>query len=83
MTRLLCFLSFFPASYVVGRTCEQDTLSWYLITYSAAYLGGKTADMLTSAKKSTIVASQAESINVDTGGGSVNVGKGGEVVTSQ
>ncbi len=44
MTRLLCFLSFFPASYVVARTAESETLSWYLAAYAVSYLGGKTAD---------------------------------------
>lgn len=44
MTRLLMFLSFFPASYVV--LCDQDeaTLGWYLSAYAAAYGLGKFSD---------------------------------------
>lgn len=44
MTRLLCFLSFFPASYVVVSTKSAEALGWYLGAYVSGYIGGKTAD---------------------------------------
>lgn len=46
MSRLLSFLSFFPASYVVVKTMTEATLSWYLAAYAASYVGGKIADAL-------------------------------------
>lgn len=45
MTRLLCFLSFWPASFVVLVTKSADTLGWYLGAYTGAYIGGKGADV--------------------------------------
>ena len=44
MTRLLCFLSIFPSSYVVVRTLDEGTLSWYLGAYVLGYVGGKATD---------------------------------------
>ena len=45
MTRLLCLLSFWPASYVVIATQSAETLGWYLGSYTGAYVGGKGADV--------------------------------------
>lgn len=45
MTRLLCFLSFFPASFVVVNTSSADTLGWYLSAYVLGYVGGKVTDV--------------------------------------
>ena len=44
MSRLLCFLAFWPATYVVIKTLTSDTLGWYLSAYAAAYVGGKFGD---------------------------------------
>lgn len=44
MTRLLCFLSFFPSSYVVIVTKSENALGWYLGSYVLGYVGGKTID---------------------------------------
>lgn len=44
MSRLLMFLSFFPASYVVIYTCDAETLAWYMGAYAGSYVGGKFAD---------------------------------------
>lgn len=44
MTRLLCFLSFWPASYVVIATTSHEALGWYLGAYVGGYTGGKWAD---------------------------------------
>lgn len=52
MTRLLMFLSFFPASYVVLYDQDEATLGWYLGAYAASYGMGKFADMGGSQKKS-------------------------------
>jgi len=41
MSRLLCFGSFFPASYVVISTKSEEALGWYLGAYVLGYVGGK------------------------------------------
>lgn len=46
MTRLLCFLSFFPASYVVIKDSQSETLGWYIGGYVLGYVGGKFTDKL-------------------------------------
>ena len=51
MSRLLCFLSFFPATFVVLVTLSEDALGWYLGAYVLGYIGGKGADILTNSKK--------------------------------
>lgn len=50
MTRLLCFLSFWPASYVVIKDGTEATLAWYLGTFALSYLGGKGADVIAAIK---------------------------------
>lgn len=45
MTRLLCFLSFFPASLVVVQHGGEGTLGWYLGAYVLGYAGGKAVDV--------------------------------------
>jgi hypothetical protein len=50
MTRLLCFLSFWPASYVVIMDRSEQTLAWYLGTFALSYLGGKSADVISAIK---------------------------------
>jgi len=44
MTRLLCFLSFFPSSYVVVYTKSDAALGWYLGSFVLGYVGGKGCD---------------------------------------
>lgn len=41
MSRLLCFLAFWPATYVVLAAPSVDTLAVYLGAYVLGYLGGK------------------------------------------
>lgn len=45
MTRLMVFLSFFPASIVVLYDRSDATLAWYLGAYVLGYVGGKGADV--------------------------------------
>lgn len=45
MSRLLCFMSFFPATYVLICTKSVDALAWYLGAYVLGYVGGKITDM--------------------------------------
>jgi len=45
MTRLMIFLSFFPASMVVLETADENTLGWYLSAYVLGYVGGKLSDV--------------------------------------
>lgn len=46
MTRLLCFMSIFPASYVVIVDKAEGTLAWYLGAYAMAYVGGKGMELI-------------------------------------
>jgi hypothetical protein len=46
MTRLLCFLSFFPSTMVVLWTMSENALGWYLGAYVLGYVGGKGCDAL-------------------------------------
>jgi len=39
MTRLLCFLSFFPASWVTVKLCNENALAIFVGTYALSYLG--------------------------------------------
>lgn len=45
MARLMIFMSFFPASYVVVLSCTEMALGVYLSAYVGGYLGGKGADI--------------------------------------
>lgn len=51
MTRLMIFLSFWPASWVVIEDKGEATLGWYLSAYVLGYLGGKGADAIMGSKK--------------------------------
>lgn len=46
MSRLLCFMSFFPATYVLVCTQSVDALGWYLGAYVLGYVGGKGMDAI-------------------------------------
>jgi hypothetical protein len=46
MSRLLCFMAFFPSAYVVCATKTDDALGWFLGAYVLGYVGGKTADAM-------------------------------------
>lgn len=41
MTRLLCFISFFPASWVLVQTKSDAAFGLYLGAYVVGYLGNK------------------------------------------
>lgn len=49
MTRLLCFLSFFPATYMAVKLMTENALTIYVGCYALAYLGGKVGDALVTA----------------------------------
>lgn len=44
MTRLLCFLSFFPASVIAYKINSAEALLYYLGAYVIGYIGGKGAE---------------------------------------
>jgi len=44
MSRLLPFMAFFPASYVLVKTMNETIFGWYVSTFAAMYLGGKGID---------------------------------------
>jgi hypothetical protein len=46
MSRLLCFISIFPASYVVITTKDAVIFGWYVSAYVVGFVGGKGADAL-------------------------------------
>lgn len=54
MSRLLCFMSFFPAAYVVMASQSEGTLGWFLGAYGGIYVGGKVGDALKSKTQLTI-----------------------------
>lgn len=68
MTRLLCFMSFLPASIVVVWEHSAETLGWYLSAYVLGYVGGKFSDMLGKPKgyspPSNVTINQPEKVNV-------------------
>lgn len=41
MSRLLCLLSFGPATYELVKLNSADALGWYLGAYVLGYIGGK------------------------------------------
>ena len=51
MTRLLCFLSFFPASWVTIKINNENALAIYVGTYALSYLGGKGIDMVNGIRR--------------------------------
>lgn len=44
MSRLLCFLSFFPATQLVMSINTAEALGYYLGAYVLSYVGGKLSD---------------------------------------
>jgi len=44
MTRLLMFMSFFPASWFLIENDNPESLLWFTSAYAASYIGGKLAD---------------------------------------
>lgn len=68
MTRLLCFLSFFPASFVVVETLSENALGWYLGAYVVGYVGGKGADVFMKDRlpkePQNVTINQPERVNV-------------------
>lgn len=64
MTRLLSFMSYFPASYVVVTAPSEGMVGWYLGAFAGAYAGGKLADALQNRKPSTVKAEGPTTINV-------------------
>lgn len=48
LSRLLSFLSFFPASWVLLELPSEGMLGIYLTAYGVAYLGGKGIDVMVS-----------------------------------
>lgn len=67
MTRLLMFLAFWPATFVVCSDPGEDTLSWFLGAYVLGYVGGKANDAF--GKNSSVVRSESESVTVVSSGG--------------
>ena len=65
MSRLLTFMAFWPAAYVVITDGTSDTLSWLLGAYVLQYGAGKMAEFIPSLKK-------GPQVNIDNSG-NVNV----------
>lgn len=45
MTRLLCFLAWPPATYVLIKNPTPEMMAWYLGSFVLGYVGGKAADV--------------------------------------
>ena len=58
MTRLLCFMSFFPSSFVVISTKSDEALAWYLGAFCLGYVGGKFSDKIGAKNVDDSVASK-------------------------
>ena len=61
MTRLLMWMSFWPAAYIACAVPGSETYGWFISAYVFGYLGGKGADALT---KSRPIIGNAEVANV-------------------
>lgn len=68
MTRLLCFGSFFPASWVIVTKGNEAMLGWYLSAYVLGYVGGKVTDVLGRPRSQqpapNVTINQPEKVNV-------------------
>jgi len=64
MTRLMVFLSFWPASWIVVNDGEAETLGWYLSAYVVTYGTGKLADVFTKGSINALDHSQLETTSV-------------------
>lgn len=64
MTRLLCFLSFFPCSYVLLYNQTETLFGFYIGTYAASYLGGKISDTFGKPKTPSLHVDNVEAVNV-------------------
>jgi hypothetical protein len=50
MSRLLCFLAFWPATYMALSINDTEALAWYLSVFVGGYVGGKLPDAFTKKK---------------------------------
>lgn len=64
MTRLLCFMSFWPASWVIVVKGNEIMLGWYLSAYVLGYVGGKFSDMLGKPRPAAVRVENVEAVNV-------------------
>lgn len=51
MSRLLCFMSFFPATVALIRIGTSEALGWYVGAYVLGYVGGKFGDTRKAARE--------------------------------
>ncbi len=63
MTRLLMWMSFWPAAYIACTDMAVDTYGWFISAYTVGYLGGKGADAFARAQPKAII-NNAEVANV-------------------
>jgi hypothetical protein len=63
MTRLLMYLSFWPAAYIACADRGSETYGWFISAYVFGYLGGKGADALARIGPKSII-NNAEVANV-------------------
>ena len=64
MTRLLCFMSFFPATYVLLNNQGENYLGWYLGAFVGGYIGGKASDAMGKSKPSPVNVENIEEVSV-------------------
>jgi len=79
MTRLTCFMAFFPATYLLVTAGTENMMLYFLGAFVVGYIGGKGADAMASVAASKaqtpapVIVPNAESVEVKTGSGDVNV----------
>lgn len=74
MTRLLNFLSIFPATYVLIKNPVPEMLMWFVGAYMLGYVGGKVADVAALRLQQP----SPPKVNLQAGGQQQNVGVGGQ-----
>lgn len=65
MSRLLCFVAYFPASYVVAVNPSSDNLAWYLGAFVGGYVGGKAAERLGKKEITTTTVGNPEHVSIE------------------
>lgn len=81
MTRLTCFMAFFPATYLLIIAGTENMLLYFLGAFVVGYVGGKGFDAMTSSAEAKasgpapVIVPDAQKVEVSTDKGNVNVSR--------
>ncbi len=84
MTRLTCFMAFFPATYLLLVAGTENMLLYFLGAFVVGYIGGKGFDAMTSSAEAKasgpapVIVPDAKNVAVSTDRGDVNVSRSSE-----